>query len=225
MKKLFGILIIFALIIGASYSALAQSSTKLNKEWKKERAKMAREGASPEEIQKLDEKYEARINKATEIENYSRAPRPTGSSIEFQGDQGSFSGRSLSVTNGANAYATVTQADANAYMTRKMADGNSATISAPNNKMGLEGLIVNKYRYQGLIVEIKSIDPGNSFKKKYTLAKGQQLKEYLLPGKYQATVSTSNSQPSTQVFEVVANRTNNYEGNSVFWYVAGGSDW
>ncbi len=151
-----------------------------------------------------------------------------GSTVTYQGDQGAFSGNSTSVRRGSEAYATVAIADANAYLVRQMAKGASATVNAPatGNQVGLEGMIINKYRFRELEVEIVGTNPGNVYKRTFLLGKEQSITDYLLPGNYRATIKiVGHGSPAIHNFTVAPQRTHSFHGKNVFWGLYGGSSW
>ena len=164
------------------------------------------------------------------------APIPTttnrkanGATVAYQGDQGAFSGNSASIKRGSEAYATVAAADANAYLVRQMANGASATVSATAtaNQVGLEGTIINKYRFQELEVKIVGTNAGNVYNKTFLLGKDQSITDYLLPGTYQATIKAVGLQGSPVIhnFTVAPHQTHSFHGKNVFWGLYGGSSW
>ena len=172
------------------------------------------------------------VSLETPIEQSNPVPAPSnrhmvGATIVHQGDQGSFSGNSLSVRKGSEAYSTVVTADANAYLVRQMANGANATVSAPNNQVGLEGLIINKYRFYELEVRIVGTNPGNVYDKTVLLGRDQSITDYLLPGTYQATIKAVgvSGSPVVSSFTVAPHQTHSVNGQNVFWGVWGGSSW
>lgn len=161
------------------------------------------------------------------------APIPTttnrkanGATVAYQGDQGAFSGNSASIKRGSEAYAVVATADANAYLVRQMANGATATVSAPSNQVGLEGLIINKYRFYELEVKIVGTNAGNVYNKTFLLGKDQSITDYLLPGTYQATIKAIGVDGLIlHNFVVAPNQVNSVHGRNVFWVIYGGSAW
>ncbi|MDD3711608.1 MAG: hypothetical protein PHP37_03355 [Patescibacteria group bacterium] len=153
--------------------------------------------------------------------------KTNGSTVAYQGDQGAFSGNSPSVIRGAEAYATVATADANAYLVRQMANGATATVSAPaNHQVGLEGTIINKYRFYELEVKIVGTNAGNVYNKTFLLGKDQSITDYLLPGTYQATIKAIGVDGIIfHNFVVAPNQINSVNGRNVFWVIYGGSAW
>lgn len=241
MKKLF--LIITVLFLSTMVSGQI-SSDKLIKERNKEVKKIEKMNIHPDdkiaEVKKVDDFYGPLIERAMERESAkptkteptksTRETRsPIGSNVSYQGDQGSYSAKTISARNGAESYAIVAQADANAYLTRKVADGNSnnAKIAAPNMSVGLEGVVINKYTYQELEVRIVGINPGNTYQKVFLLGRGQSVTDYLLPGTYECSVKAANQRtpPNSIRFTVEPHRTHNVNGRDVFWAVWGGSSW
>ncbi len=177
-------------------------------------------------IKAENEKKEKPAITTVQVDNTTKTRSSIGADVVYQGDQGSFSGKSVSVKNGAEAYATVSMADANAYLVRSMADGSTTKISAPDLSVGLEGTITNKYRYQELEVKIVGINPGNTYNKTFLIGKDQSITDYLLPGTYQAKVKGLNDpRGSYYEFVVTADRTHNINGKDVYWGLWGGSNW
>jgi hypothetical protein len=239
MKNL-GLILTFGIImIMISFSGFTQiSSEDLIKERnnKIEEMKKGPGNPHPDDIMAIYNRYDETIKTAIEAETKAeiaekerKANRTPsfGAKVEYEGDQGRFRGGSLSNKRSSEAYATVAQADANAHLTRVLADrGGSTTISAPNMDRGLEGVIINRSRYRELIVTIRGIDSANeNFKKSFRLGKEQQVKTYLLPGKYEATVKSSRQNPGTTTFSVKTHQTHNNHGNDVFFFIAGGTEW
>ena len=223
----------------------AQNSKSLLKERNKEIKEVKEVGYNPtteaEKIESINAFYAPLIEEAIKAEN-EKKERPTattvqadnttknrssiGADVVYQGDQGSFSGKSVSVKNGAEAYATVSMADANAYLVRSMADGSTAKMSAPDLSVGLEGTIINKYRYQELSVKIVGVNPGNTYNKTFLLGKEQSITDYLLPGTYRAYIKgLNNSKASAQEFIVTADKTHSVNGKNVYWGIWGGTSW
>lgn len=177
---------------------------------------------------------QASASSETPVATPAPIPTPTtrksaGATVVYQGDQGAFSGSSPSVIRGADAYATVTTADANAYLVRQMANGASATVNAPAtaNQVGLEGMIMNKYRFQELEVKIVGTNPGNVYSRTFLLGKEQSITDYLLPGTYRATIKAIGLQgpPVIHNFAVAPQQTHSFHGKNVFWGLYGGSSW
>lgn len=182
----------------------------------------------------IDDSTGTKINSSASSETPINLPPPVptpanrranGSTVAYQGDQGAFSGNSPSVIRGADAYATVATADANAYLVRQMAKGVAATVSAPTNQVGLEGIIINKYRFQELEVKIVGTNPGNVYNKTFLLGRDQSITDYLLPGTYQATIKAIGLQgpPVIHNFVVAPHQTHSINGRNVFWGLYGGS--
>ncbi len=220
----------------------AQNSKSLLKERNKEIKEVKEVGYNPateaEKIESINAFYAPLIERAMEAETKEEKPANTttdnttkkrnsfGADVVYQGDQGDFSGRSVSIKNGAEAYATVSMADANAYLVRSMADGSTAKMSAPDLSVGLEGTIINKYRYQELSVKIVGVNPGNTYNKTFLLGKEQSITDYLLPGTYRAYIKgLNNSQASAQEFIVTADKIHSVNGKNVYWGIWGGTSW
>jgi hypothetical protein len=177
-------------------------------------------------IKAENEKKEKPATTTVQVDNTTKTRSSIGADVIYQGDQGSFSGKSVSVKNGAEAYATVSMADANAYLVRSMADGSTTKMSAPDLSIGMEGTIINKYRYQELEVKIVGINPGNNYNKTFLLGKDQSITDYLLPGTYRAYIKgLNNSQASAQEFVVTADKVHNVNGKNVYWGIWGGTNW
>lgn len=233
--------IIAVMLITLSLSA--QNSKSLLKERNKEIEAVKEVGYNPateaEKIEAINVFYAPLIKSAIKAENEKKEkPANTttdnttkkrnsfGADVVYQGDQGDFSGRSVSIKNGAEAYATVSMADANAYLVRSMADGSTAKMSAPDLSVGLEGTIINKYRYQELSVKIVGVNPGNTYNKTFLLGKEQSITDYLLPGTYRAYIKgLNNSQASAQEFIVTADKIHSVNGKNVYWGIWGGTSW
>jgi hypothetical protein len=231
--------IIAVMLITLSLSA--QNSKSLLKERNKEIKEVKEVGYNPtteaEKIESINAFYAPLIERAMEAETKEEKPANTitdnttkrnsfGADVVYQGDQGDFSGRSVSMKNGAEAYATVSMADANAYLVRSMADGSTAKMSAPDLSVGLEGTIINKYRYQELSVKIVGVNPGNTYNKTFLLGKEQSITDYLLPGTYRAYIKgLNNSKASAQEFIVTADKTHSVNGKNVYWGIWGGTSW
>jgi hypothetical protein len=232
MKKIVTMFIFASFVF---FSFAQTSSADLLKRRDKEIKAIEKENIRPtkkaEKIEAVNFFYNPLLERAMDEEKRkaeAETPRdPIGSKVVYQGDQGSYSGRSISSLNGASAYAVVAQADANAYLTRQMANGASATISATPREIGLEGTIINKFRYKELVVRVEGINSGNFYKKTFLLGKDQSITDYLLPGTYKATVSTTDGigQPTETVFTVSPEKTHFLNGNNVFWGVWGGTSW
>lgn len=232
MKKV----ILFVVLAIVSFFSFSQvSSSELLKRRDKEIKAIEKENIRPtkkaEKIEAVNIFYNPLLERAMDEEKRkteAETPRdPMGSKVIYQGDQGNYYGKSVSAQNGAKSYAIVAQADANAYLTRQMANGASATISATPREIGLEGTIINKFRYKELVVRVEGINSGNFYKKTFLLGKDQSITDYLLPGTYKATVSTTDGigQPTETVFTVSPEKTHFLNGNNVFWGVWGGTSW
>ena len=229
MKKLI-LLLIVALSFSFSF-VNAQSSKELINKRAKEIRKAKKSGASPVEIEKIEDFYAPFIEVALTNERLPKS-KNYGSAISFEGKRGTFDGGSVSLKNGADAYATVVLSEsaaeinhANARLINKMADNMTGEkMSAPDLSLGLEGIIINRYRYQELTVTITGLT--NSFEKTYLLRKGESVVDHLLPGRYRASVKGANDRgPGFKEFEVSPHKTNYANGTNVFWHVAGGSSW
>ncbi len=232
MKK---IVLSVIVVLAFSFSFVnAQSSKELINKRAKEIRKAKKSGASPDEIEKIENFYAPFIEVALTNESLPKYPktRNNGSAISFEGKRGTFSGGSVSLKNGADAYATVVLSEsaaeinhANARLIDKMANNMTGEkMSAPDLSLGLEGIIINRYRYQELTVTITGLT--NSFEKTYLLRKGESVVDYLLPGRYRASVKGANDRgPGFKEFSVTPNKTSYANGTNVFWHVAGGSSW
>lgn len=186
------------------------------------------------ETKTVNERYDRLIAQALKgeknekkQEESSNKRRIAGANVNFEGE-GKFSGKSLSIEKGADVYATVVTADANAYLTKKVADGlntNSSAISAPNSNIGLEGVVVNKYKYQEAQITITGYNKGNSYRKSIFLGRGQSKKEYLLPGLYSVTITANGRTSNLEDIAVRPNQTHDYMGSPVFWFIAGGQEY
>ena len=235
MKK-----ILLSVIVVLSFSFIfvnvnAQSSKELLSKREKEIKKAKKAGASPTEIEDINAFYAPFIEMAlTNEKTPNRSNNKTyGSAINFEGRRGTFNGGSMSLKNGADAYATVILSEstaeinhANARLINKMADNleEGGKMSAPDLSLGLEGIIINRYRYQELTVTIVGLT--NSFEKTYLLRKGESVVDHLLPGRYRASVKGANDRgPGIKEFEVSPHKTDYAIGTNVFWHVAGGSSW
>lgn len=241
MKRIIMIIAMVMITLGLS----AQSSKSLLKERNKEIEAVKEVGYNPtteaEKIEAINvfyapliesaikaenEKKEKPATTTVQVDNTTKTRSSIGADVVYQGDQGDFSGRSVSIKNGAEAYATVSMADANAYLVRSMADGSTAKMSAPDLSVGLEGTIINKYRYQELSVKIVGVNPGNTYNKTFLLGKEQSITDYLLPGTYRAYIKgLNNSQASAQEFIVTADKIHSVNGKNVYWGIWGGTSW
>lgn len=227
------------LVVATISFTFSQNSSQIYQDWQKEREKIKEKNEDPEiiqnELNKLDSTYIsfyrlALENEKTQITTTTNNT-PTNQTTQNTHQQsigGSFSlpnfqGGSLNVTKAANAYATVTMANANAYMISQMANGGQATYSAPNNNMGLEGVIINKDPYQEFSVVIIGVDPSNSYyRKSLTIGKGEKTKIYLPVGKYTVTSKGDYEKEESATVTAYPNTVHQIYGEDVFFWITTG---
>ena len=222
MKNL---IIIAILALSFSISFSQPSSASLLKEMNSEMNSGQGE-KSPEEKELIRARYWPLIEAAIEREE-NAPPALGGATVSYNGDQGTFKSKGLSTAKGADAYAIVATADANAYLVRQMANGASATVTAPNVQVGMEGTIVNKYSFRELEVIITGTNAGSVYRKTFILGGSQSVTDYLLPGTYQAQIRGIgiNAPPVVHNFTVNPAQTHSFNGRNVFWGLYGGSTW
>lgn len=238
MKKI----AVFLAAIFVSISLLAQNTLEivknLNEARKTELEMIATraESLSPTKQAKFIKKESRLVNKRYDeliaqalknekSEKQSNGRRIAGANMEIQNGQGSFSAKSPSINRGANAYATVTVADANATLIRSLSQNGNVVSANSIRSTGLEGVVANRNRYGEMKIIIEGVNAGNSFRKTYLLNPSQSISDYLLPGRYRAIIQQNGKTPLTEEFDVLGgqNMNHNYEGRPVFWAVWGGS--
>jgi hypothetical protein len=151
--------------------------------------------------------------------------RIAGANMKIQNGQGSFSAKSPNIIRGANAYATANIADANATLIRSLSQNGNVVSANSIRSTGLEGIVANRNRYGEMKIIIEGVSAGNKFKKTYLLSPNQEISDYLLPGRYKAIIQENGKTPLTEEFDVLGgqNMNHNYDGQTVFWAVWGGS--
>lgn len=144
-----------------------------------------------------------------------------GANVDLEG-QGKFSGKSLSIDRGANAYATVVTADANAYLTKKYAENLNSTGVVSSNG-GMKIVISNEYRYADANISVKNKQTGQEMA--VFVRRGGKTSINLLPGEYSYTASTNNGMQASNTKNFVLKLNNYYEfdGERVGYYLVIGS--
>ncbi len=226
--------------ISFAFSQKSMSSKDVFDEWNEKRIKVEKMNEDPavkkQLLDQLDSAYVLFFKIA--LENEQKLPtttvanntpaNQTTQNTHQQSIGGNFSlpnfqGGSLNVTKAADAYATVTMANANAYLISQMASGGQSTYSAPNNNMGLEGVIINKDSYQEFSVVIIGVDPSNSYyRKSLTIGKGEKTKIYLPVGKYTVTSKGDYEKEESATVTVYPNTVHQIYGENVFFWITTG---
>jgi hypothetical protein len=234
MKEIVKILGVLIIVLLTTLSVNAQVEALLKERAKEmEAAEELAPRAQEQRLKEINAFYKPLIAAAIEKEEEKKEKEKKereriGGSLEFEGDRGSYQGRSLSVKRGSEAYSTVVQADANAHLVRSMANGNSTTIKASSvGSVGLEGVVANRYNYGNREIKITIEGINVQFRKTFLLRPGQEVTEFLLPGDYNYTIVDGNYTPKKGTFSVLqrGERTNKFGDRDVFWFVAGGRAW
>ena len=186
------------------------------------------------QVKQINERYDKLISDAMNIsqnpasapkEKREKEPKRTmpGSDLAHQGRSGYFIGNSVSTTRGADAYATVVQAEANAYLTEQYANNiGSAEVISPAGG-GLKVVLSNEYRYVDVNINIKNKTTGKETA--VFLRRNGKTTVNLPPGEYSYTAWSNNGWKPADAknFSLRLNNYYEFDGERVGYYIVVGS--
>lgn len=181
------------------------------------------------ETKTVNERYDRLIAQALKgeknekkQEESSNKRRIAGANVQIEGYNGNFSGKTSNINKGANAYATVRQADANAYFTEKYADNLGSQFSASSGA-GVKVVISNEYRYKDIQVVVKNRLTGQE--KAVFVRRSGKTNVNLLPGDYSYIASSNDGAQASNSKNFNLSLANHYEfdGEKVGYYIVVGS--
>lgn len=233
-------------IVFVATSAFTQSSLEMVKELNKQRnieikrVKKENKGSMNSEnrtksISSINARYDKQVELALQQnlreESSSSSARKEekdrsskkflGANVDLEGE-GHFSGKTLSIKKGSDAYATVVTADANAYLTKRYAENLNSTGAVSSNG-GMKIVISNEYRYADVNVSVKNKQNGQETA--VFVRRNGKTSVNLLPGEYSYTASTNNGMSASNVknFTLKLNNYYEFDGERVGYYLVVGS--